>query len=225
MTWLYLKLLLKSLRHFFDGSVPDAELRNIVNRAIDFPAPLVKIDDSLAILELFHGPSMAFKDFGARFMGQLMSYFNRGAKDELVILVATSGDTGGAVAAGFHHAPGIHVVILYPSGKVSELQEKQLTTYTGNITAIEVLGTFDDCQTLVKQAFLDRELREKIRLTSANSINIARLIPQMFYYFEAYKEACRTYGEDIEPVFVVPSGNFVELDCRGYGSQNGTSCR
>ena len=170
------------------GALPEADLKRIIVEAVNFEAPVVKLDDEARVLELFHGPSLAFKDFGARFMAQLMSYFNQGESGELVILVATSGDTGGAVAAGFLQTPGTRVVILYPSGKVSDLQEKQLTTLGHNITALEVSGTFDDCQAMVKQAFLDEELNAKIRLTSANSINISRLIPQMFYYFEAYKQ-------------------------------------
>jgi threonine synthase len=136
-------------RHMFQGVIPDSDLRSIIEKAINFPAPVVRLDDETYILELFHGPSLAFKDFGARFMAQLMSYFNRGNNRELVILVATSGDTGGAVAAGFYKTPGIKVVVLYPSGKVSHLQEKQLTTLGENITAIEVDGSFDDCQALV----------------------------------------------------------------------------
>ncbi|GJM31745.1 MAG: threonine synthase [Saprospiraceae bacterium] len=192
----------------FNGAIPEHDLRNIIDQAISFPAPLVQLDEQKYILELFHGPSLAFKDFGARFMAQLMSYFNRGENQELVILVATSGDTGGAVAAGFHQAPGIKVVILYPSGKVSMLQEKQLTTLGHNVTALEIDGTFDDCQALVKQAFLDSELKENIRLSSANSINIARLIPQSFYYFEAYKQLAKD-GNPV--VFCVPSGNFGNL--------------
>lgn len=192
----------------FQGSISDADLRHIVEEAINFPAPLVRLDDQKAILELFHGPSLAFKDFGARFMAQLMSYFNRNEDQELTILVATSGDTGGAVAAGFHKTPGIRVVILYPSGKVSALQEKQLTTLGHNITALEVDGTFDDCQALVKQAFLDHELRSSIRISSANSINISRLVPQSFYYFEAYKQLASP-KEDV--VFCIPSGNFGNL--------------
>jgi threonine synthase len=195
------------------GAIPDNDLKNIVESAIDFPAPVVKLDDNTHILELFHGPSLAFKDFGARFMAQLMSYFNRGNKKELVILVATSGDTGGAVAFGFYKTLGIKVVILYPSGKVSNLQEKQLTTLGENITALEVNGTFDDCQALVKKAFLDKELQANIRLSSANSINIARLIPQSFYYFEAFKQinAQNTEGVDRKIVFSIPSGNFGNL--------------
>jgi threonine synthase len=188
-------------------AIPEADLRQIINNAVDFPAPLVQLDEDKYVLELFHGPSLAFKDFGARFMAQLMSYFNQGEKEELVILVATSGDTGGAVASGFYQTPGTRVVILYPSGKVSDLQEKQLTTLGHNITALEIDGTFDDCQAMVKQAFLDEELTSRIRLTSANSINISRLIPQSFYYFEAYKQLPK--GSDV--VFCVPSGNFGNL--------------
>ena len=188
--------------------IPENDLKGIVQRAINFPAPVVPLEQRTFILELFHGPSLAFKDFGARFMAETMSYFNRGAAKELTILVATSGDTGGAVAAGFYQTPGIRVVILYPSGKVSPLQEKQLTTLGHNITALEVDGTFDDCQALVKQAFLDTDLRSRLRLSSANSINIARLIPQIFYYWEAWKQL---YREQDNIVFVVPSGNFGNL--------------
>jgi threonine synthase len=195
-------------RRMMRGAIPENDIKIIVETAIDFPAPIVKLDDKTHILELFHGPSLAFKDFGARFMAQTMSYFNKGDNQELVILVATSGDTGGAVAAGFYKTMGIKVVILYPSGKVSLLQEKQLTTLGENITALEVQGTFDDCQALVKKAFLDKELTAKIRLSSANSINIARLIPQSFYYFEAYKQV-DTQGKPL--VFAVPSGNFGNL--------------
>lgn len=189
------------------GAIPDEDLRRITYEAVNFPAPVVKLDEQTHILELFHGPSLAFKDFGARFMAQLMSYFNQGEKQELVILVATSGDTGGAVAAGFYRTPGTRVIILYPSGKVSALQEKQLTTLGHNISALEVSGTFDDCQAMVKQAFLDKSLNRRLRLTSANSINISRLIPQAFYYFEAFKQM----PEGLDLVFCVPSGNFGNL--------------
>lgn len=195
-------------KHLLKGVIPEKDLKELVEKAIDFPAPVVRLDDNTHILELFHGPSLAFKDFGARFMAQLMSYFNKDNHQELVILVATSGDTGGAVAAGFYKTLGIKVVILYPSKKVSMLQEKQLTTLGENITALEVEGTFDDCQALVKKAFLDKELISKIRLSSANSINIARLIPQSFYYFEAFKQV-DSKGKPI--VFSVPSGNFGNL--------------
>jgi len=188
--------------------IPEQDLASIIQSAINFPAPVVQLEEHTNVLELFHGPSLAFKDFGARFMAQTMSYFNRGEEQKLTILVATSGDTGGAVAAGFYQTPGIRVVILYPSGKVSPLQEKQLTTLGHNITALEVDGTFDDCQALVKQAFLDTELRQQLRLSSANSINISRLIPQIFYYWEAWKQLYRSHKK---VVFVVPSGNFGNL--------------
>lgn len=190
------------------NAIPSSDLRHIVERAVDFPAPVVSLDDYTYVLELFHGPSLAFKDFGARFMAELMAYFNREEEKELIILVATSGDTGGAVAAGFYQTPGIKVVILYPSGKVSPLQEKQLTTIGENIEAIEVEGTFDDCQALVKQAFLDPEINRRLRLSSANSINISRLIPQTFYYFEAYKQVI---GFGLPVIVSVPSGNFGNL--------------
>lgn len=195
-------------RQLFGDYIPSSDIETIINKALEFPAPVVQLDEQKYILELFHGPSLAFKDFGARFMAQLMGYFNQEENEKLVILVATSGDTGGAVAAGFYQTLGIEVVILYPSGKVSLLQEKQLTTLGHNITALEVNGTFDDCQALVKKAFLDESLNRKIRLSSANSINIARLIPQSFYYFEAFKQLSKA-GDPI--VFCIPSGNFGNL--------------
>lgn len=195
-------------RHLLQGAIPDADLRGIVERAINFPAPMVQLDENLFVLELFHGPTLAFKDFGARFMAELMRYFLQNESRELVILVATSGDTGGAVAAGFHQKPGIKVVVLYPSGQVSPLQERQFTTLGDNVTALEVAGTFDDCQALVKRAFLDEAVRLAIRLSTANSINIARLIPQIFYYFEGYKQLPRPGAP---AVFSVPSGNFGNL--------------
>ncbi len=189
---------------FIDGEIPDNYLESIIENAINFPAPVVPLDDKLNILELFHGPTLAFKDFGARFMARTMSYFVHRQNKKLNILVATSGDTGSAVASGFFNTDGIDVYILYPSNKVSELQEKQLTTYGGNITALEIEGTFDDCQKLVKDAFVDRDLKRKLRLSSANSINIARLIPQIFYYFEGFKQVGKK-GEEV--IFSVPSGN------------------
>jgi len=188
--------------------IPEDKLESIIYKAINFPAPVVSLTDRIGTLELFHGPSMAFKDFGARFMAELMSYFLRGENDKTTILVATSGDTGGAVAAGFHNVPGIEVIILYPSGKVSPLQEKQLTSWGDNIKAIEVDGVFDNCQAMVKQAFIDDDLNPKYKFSSANSINIARLIPQSFYYFEAYKQVVDRYDNI---VFSVPSGNFGNL--------------
>lgn len=192
-------------------AIPEGPLREIVEGAINFDAPVVPVHDNIYILELFHGPTLAFKDFGARFMARLMAYLLRGEENEINILVATSGDTGSAVAQGFLGVPGIQVTILYPKGKVSEIQEKQLTTLGNNITALEVDGTFDDCQRLVKQAFLDQDLNKKVRLTSANSINIGRLIPQSFYYFHAYAQLRQ---QNLPLVFSVPSGNFGNL-CGG----------
>lgn len=205
-------------KHLLGEDVPEDDLKALVYDAVNFPAPVVRLDDQRYILELFHGPSLAFKDFGARFMSRLMGHFNQGNDKQLVILVATSGDTGGAVAAGFYQTPGIEVVILYPKGKVSLLQEKQLTTLGHNIHALEVDGTFDDCQAIVKRAFLDEDLRQDIRLSSANSINISRLIPQSFYYFEAYKQL----GALGDPVaFCIPSGNFGNLTAGLLAQQMG----
>lgn len=194
-------------KNMLQGAVPDDALRNIVEDAINFEVPLVPLDENVYSLELFHGPTYAFKDFGARFMSRLMAHFIDDKQEEVNILVATSGDTGSAVAHGFLGVPGIHVTILYPSGKVSEMQEKQFTTLGKNITALEVDGTFDDCQKMVKQAFGDKALNAAMKLTSANSINIARLIPQSFYYFYAYSRLDKS-----KPlVFSVPSGNFGNL--------------
>ncbi|RXF69190.1 threonine synthase [Arcticibacter tournemirensis] len=196
----------KAADSILQGAIPKNDLKAIVEDAIDFPAPVVKLDDRTYVLELFHGPSLAFKDFGARFMSRVMGYFMTEGEKTLNVLVATSGDTGGAVALGFLGVPNTQVTILYPKGKVSAIQELQLTTNGRNIRAIEVDGTFDDCQALVKQAFTDKELNEKFRLTSANSINIARLIPQTFYYFNAYAQLKREGKTEV--VFSVPSGNF-----------------
>lgn len=188
--------------------IPAGKLLEIIEHTIAFDAPLVEVEENVSALELFHGPTMAFKDFGARFMSRLLGFFSSQIKQEIVILVATSGDTGSAVANGFLGVPGVRVVVLYPSGKVSDVQEKQFTTLGRNITALEVQGTFDDCQSLVKTAFLDNDLRDKYFLTSANSINIARLIPQSFYYFHAYAQR---KNRDQPVVFCVPSGNFGNL--------------
>lgn len=188
------------------NDIPEKDLKAIINDAINFDAPLRFLSAEAAVLELFHGPSYAFKDFGARFMSRVMGYFSKQGEQLLDVLVATSGDTGGAVALGFLGVEGTRVTILYPKGKVSKVQEEQLTTNGQNIRALEVEGTFDDCQTLVKQAFNDPELNQKLRLTSANSINIARLIPQTFYYFWAYAQL-KAQGMQ-EVVFTVPSGNF-----------------
>lgn len=192
----------------FQGTIPTEALHQIVADTLTFDAPLVSLRDNLHVLELFHGPTMAFKDFGARFMARLMSYFNQGETRKLTILVATSGDTGGAVAAGFFDTPGIEIIILYPKGRVSFLQERQLTTWGKNITALEVAGSFDDCQAMVKTAFLDEELNAAYRLTSANSINIARLIPQSFYYYRAWQQL---QDRNRPAVYCVPSGNFGNL--------------
>ena len=192
--------------HLLGDSIPADDLKAIIYDAINFYAPIVKLEDKVYVLELFHGPSLAFKDFGARFMSRVMSYFLEEGEKQLDVLVATSGDTGGAVALGFLGVPNTRVTILYPKGKVSDIQELQLTTNGQNIRALEIDGTFDDCQALVKQAFTDKELNEKFRLTSANSINIARLIPQTFYYFNAYAQLLREGNDKV--VFAVPSGNF-----------------
>jgi len=193
---------------FIDGEISSNDLQNIISEAINFPAPLFNLSDNLSILELFHGPTLAFKDFGARFMAKTMGHFVSKRNIELNILVATSGDTGSAVAYGFYDTPGINVFVLYPKGKVSLIQEKQLTTLDKNITAIEVDGTFDDCQRLVKTAFVDAELNKKMNLSSANSINIARLLPQSFYYIEAYKQIP---DKKLYKIISVPSGNLGNL--------------
>lgn len=193
------------------NEIPMEILEKICHEAANFDAPVVALSEQIGTLELFHGPTLAFKDFGARFMARCMSYFMRNEKQPLHILVATSGDTGGAVGHGFLGVDNIHITILYPKGKVSALQEKQLTTLGQNISAIEVDGTFDDCQHLVKTAFLDQELNEQLKITSANSINISRLVPQSFYYFFAYAQM-KKLGKPL--VFSVPSGNFGNL-CGG----------
>jgi threonine synthase len=194
--------------NLLNEDLPEDVLSRIVNSAINFDAPVVALNEEIGILELFHGPTLAFKDFGARFMAETISYLNKDSEKEIVILVATSGDTGSAVANGFYKVDGIKVVLLYPGGKVSKIQEQQLTTLGENVTALEVDGTFDDCQRLVKQAFPDKQMTEKITLSSANSINIARLIPQSFYYFNAYAQVCKKN----QPVIIsVPSGNFGNL--------------
>ncbi|UEG53283.1 threonine synthase [Mucilaginibacter daejeonensis] len=193
-------------KHLLSDAIPETDLKALIDDAVNFDAPAVKLDEDVYVLELFHGPSLAFKDFGARFMSRVMSYFLREGQKQLDVLVATSGDTGGAVALGFLGVPNTRVTILYPKGKVSDIQELQLTTNGQNIRAVQIEGTFDDCQALVKQAFVDAELNEQFRLTSANSINIARLIPQTFYYFNAYAQLLREGKKDV--AFCVPSGNF-----------------
>ncbi|MFA6676310.1 MAG: threonine synthase [Bacteroidales bacterium] len=194
---------------FFSEDIPKAELDKIVKDTLNFPTPIVEVERNIFSLELFHGPTLAFKDVGGRFMARLLSYFIKADNEsnEVNVLVATSGDTGSAVANGFLDVPGIHVYVLYPKGKVSPIQESQFTTLGRNITAIEVDGVFDDCQALVKQAFMDDELNAHMKLTSANSINIARFLPQSFYYFNAYAQLARL-GKEKDIIVSVPSGNF-----------------
>ena len=203
----------EAIKQFVDDEIPVNILKDIIAETINFDFPVVSITDNIGTLELFHGPTMAFKDVGAKFMAKCLEYFNKNNDGNVTVLVATSGDTGGAVANGFLGTKGVDVVILYPSGKVSEIQEKQLTTLGQNITAIEVDGVFDDCQEMVKTAFLDEEITRK--LTSANSINVARWLPQMFYFFFAYKQLHKKH-KDI--VFSVPSGNFGNI-CAGIMAQ------
>lgn len=198
------------MKPFAGESIPDDVLKTIISETINFDFPLKKISENIFSLELFHGPTLAFKDVGARFMSRCLGYFNRNNKQHTTVLVATSGDTGGAVANGFLGVEGVDVVILYPSGKVSEIQELQLTTCGQNITALEVKGNFDDCQAMVKQAFMDADLDRKLSLTSANSINVARWLPQQLYYFFAYQQ----WQSEEPPVICVPSGNFGNI-CAG----------
>lgn len=196
---------------YVGDSIPEADLRRIVSETVNFDIPLVRINESISTLELFHGPTLAFKDVGARFMSRCLGYFSKSISEKVVVLVATSGDTGGAVAHGFYDVPGVEVVILYPSGKVSSVQEKQLTTLGKNIRALEVNGSFDDCQKLVKQAFADASLTDQLFLTSANSINVARWLPQQFYYLFAWQQ---WKDKNNPPVISVPSGNFGNI-CAG----------
>ncbi|OJF77763.1 MAG: threonine synthase [Treponema sp. CETP13] len=203
----------ESAKLYCEGEIDDSSLQQIIADCYPFPAKVVPIDPTTYVLELFHGPTCAFKDFGARFMARIMSYFNKDETENLHILVATSGDTGSAVGSAFSGVPGIDVTILYPTGKISPLQEKQLSTFTGNVRALSVKGTFDDCQKMVKTAFTDKDLRSKFRLSSANSINIARLLPQSFYYTYSslvVKNRCWADNkiEDPSIIMVVPSGNF-----------------
>jgi len=193
--------------NLFREDLPESEILKITESAINFDTPLVEVENGVYVLELFHGPTLAFKDVGARFMARMLGHFTRDLNREINVLVATSGDTGSAVASGFWNVEGVRVFILYPSGGVSELQEQQLTTMGGNITALEMAGTFDDCQRLVKSAFQDPDLTEKITMTSANSINLARLLPQSFYYFNAWARL----PEQTEFYVSVPSGNFGNL--------------
>ena len=205
----------ETIKQFVLPEIPEDDLKQIVSETLSFDFPVVTLTNSISTLELFHGPTMAFKDVGARFMARCLGYFNKENTQEVTVLVATSGDTGGAVAHGFLGVKGVQVVILYPSGKVSDIQEKQLTTLKKNITALEVNGTFDDCQAMVKQAFLDENITNHKQLTSANSINVARWLPQMFYFMFAYKQLKNKHEK---LVFSVPSGNFGNI-CAGMMAQ------
>ncbi|MGJ8734478.1 MAG: threonine synthase [Cellulophaga sp.] len=211
----YTEIAFTSIKQFVSPEIPEDVLKTIVEETLSFDFPVVQLDKNISTLELFHGPTMAFKDVGARFMARCLGYFNKDNTNEVTVLVATSGDTGGAVANGFLGVKGVNVVILYPSGKVSDIQEKQLTTLGKNISALEVDGVFDDCQDMVKRAFLDEELTSKMQLTSANSINVARWLPQLFYFIFAYKQLHKTHKKI---VFSVPSGNFGNI-CAGMVAQ------
>ncbi len=203
-------------QRFIGEEIPTAHLKILVEEVLNFDIPLIQVEEDMYSLELYHGPTLAFKDVGARFMARCLGYFNRQATERVTVLAATSGDTGSAVAHGFLGVEGVQVVLLYPKGKVSTFQEKQMTTLGQNVTAVEIEGSFDDCQRLVKTAFLDEELNQKLGLTSANSINIARLLPQSFYYFYAVGQLA---GKTQKPiVFSVPSGNFGNLTA-GYLAQ------
>lgn len=198
------------MKPYVSESLSDADLQQIVSETVNFSFPLVPVTENISTLELFHGPTLAFKDVGARFMSRCLGHFVKDNNKEITVLVATSGDTGGAVAAGFYNVEGVNVVILYPSGKVSLTQEAQLTRLGANVTAIEVEGSFDDCQRMVKNAFMDEELKKSHFLTSANSINVARWLPQQLYYFFAMQQ----WKEKEPPVICVPSGNFGNI-CAG----------
>ncbi|HMA62173.1 MAG TPA: threonine synthase [bacterium] len=207
------------IARLFIDNINENELHNIINSALNFDTPLININDHIHTLETFHGPTLAFKDIGARFMARLMSYLIRGEDRKLNIIVATSGDTGSAVANGFYKVPGIRVFVLYPCGKISKIQEKQIATLGENITAIEVKGNFDDCQELVKTALGDQKLNQKIELTTANSINIARLLPQIFYYFRAFAQLENFMDSDI--IVSVPCGNFGNLTAGLFAQRMG----
>lgn len=206
------EIALEVINSYVGDEIPATHLSEIIEKTLDFEFPVVPVEENISSLELFHGPTLAFKDVGARFMAGCLGYFvKKGNVGEVTVLVATSGDTGGAVANGFLGVKGINVVILYPKGKVSDFQERQLTTLGNNITALEVDGNFDDCQAMVKDAFQDEEVKGKKQLTSANSINVARWLPQMFYYFLGYRQVEQN---DKKLVFSVPSGNFGNI-CAG----------
>lgn len=206
------------LQPYIGNDIPEKDLETILEETFSFPFPLKKMDESIYTLELFHGPTLAFKDVGARFMSRCLGYFLKNNKRPITVLVATSGDTGGAVAHGFYNVPGVEVVILYPKGKVSDVQELQLTTLGNNIKALQVQGNFDDCQQMVKTAFVDEQLNAKRQLTSANSINIARWLPQQLYYFFAHKQ---WQHQAAPPVVSIPSGNFGNMAAALLANQSG----
>ncbi|MCC8088081.1 MAG: threonine synthase [Rikenellaceae bacterium] len=208
---------------FFSGDIPEEKLKEIVYDTLSFDTPVIRVTDNIYSLELFHGPTLAFKDVGARFMARMLGYCisQKTGNETVTVLVATSGDTGSAVANGFLGVEGINVVVLYPKGKVSEIQEKQFTTLGQNITAIEINGTFDDCQRLVKSAFMDKELNDKMDLSSANSINVARFLPQAFYYFNAYAQLKRKQGITEDIIMSVPSGNFGNITAGLFAKRMG----
>ncbi|MCD7963101.1 MAG: threonine synthase [Rikenellaceae bacterium] len=208
---------------FFGEDIPEDKLKEIVYDTLSFDTPLIRVSENIHSLELFHGPTLAFKDVGARFMARMLGYFiaQEGGNEKVTVLVATSGDTGSAVANGFLGVDGINVIVLYPKGKVSEIQEKQFTTLGQNITAIEIDGTFDDCQRLVKSAFMDEELNKKMNLSSANSINVARFLPQAFYYFNAFAQLKRKEGITENIVVSVPSGNFGNITAGLFAKRMG----
>lgn len=207
---------------FFGDDIEHSTLKTIVYDTLQFDCPIVKVTDNIYSLELFHGPTLAFKDIGARFMARLLSHFMTGREKQINVLVATSGDTGSAVANGFLGVEGVHVYVLYPKGKVSKIQESQFTTLERNITALEIEGTFDDCQHLVKSAFLDKELNDRLVLTSANSINVARFLPQSFYYFYAYAQLQKQdLLKDKSLVFSVPSGNLGNITAGLFAEKMG----
>ena len=206
------------VQQFVGDEISQTDLKQIIKETIDFPLPIVEVEPNIYSLELWHGPTCAFKDVGARFLARCLSYFVKQKGEKVTILVATSGDTGSAVANGFYGVPGIDVVILYPKGKVSKIQEQQLTTIGNNVRALEINGTFDDCQRMVKEAFNDEELNQKMNLSSANSINVARFLPQAFYYFAAYEQL---KDKDKDVVFAVPSGNFGNITAGMFAKKTG----
>ncbi|MFW5754082.1 MAG: threonine synthase [Marinilabiliaceae bacterium] len=205
---------------YVEEELTEKEFNQIIHETFSFPIPLVNLHDNIHVLELFHGPTQAFKDVGARFLSRLMSHLHPAGDNKMIVLTATSGDTGGAVAHGFYKVPGIDVVVLYPKGKISPYQEQQMTGLGHNIHAVAVDGAFDDCQRLVKQAFNDKELRQNVAVTSANSINLGRLLPQMVYYFEGVARLQEKH-QDIHPVLCVPSGNFGNITAAVMASRMG----